>query len=1071
MKRKVQFVIVCAVIGSICLSLFLSAVSARNQKPSVDFNREVRPILSDNCFACHGPDENQRKAKLRFDTKEGAFAKPGVLTPGDASKSRLYQRVSSKDQDSVMPPESSGHKLTEKQIETIRRWIDEGARWNEHWAFIAPKRPEIPKVTNAAWVRAPIDSFILARLEKEGLKPSPEADKTTLLRRVYLDLTGLPPAPADVDAFLADKSAGAYEKVVDKLLASPHYGERMAMAWLDLSRYADTHGYHIDSHRDMWPWRDWVIRAFNDNKRFDQFTIEQLAGDLLPPATSPEAARDQKIATGFNRNHMINFEGGAIPEEYLTEYVIDRVETTATTWLGLTMGCARCHTHKFDPISQKEFYQFYAFFNNVTEKGLDGTTGNAAPFLPLPTDEQEAKQRELIRAIQDLSDTLSEKNVAPLQAEWEKTLDGKIAFAPVNDITTHYELDGSLADSSGRYRHGRTLNGDPTFGPGMVSRAVSLDGQTMLSFGSAGAFDTGEQFTFAFWMRPGLGKLGNFAFQKIADENTRRGYELIFEKTHLIDIQRWGAPLTIRLVSNWPDNAIVVRTKEAFNTREWRHLACVYDGSGKAAGLKVFLNGKPAEVVVLKDSLDGPIKTNAELIIGNKQTGRAYSGELDDLRFYSRALGEREIEDLGVHYPIHTILSGVSGKRTKEESDRLREYFLTRIAPETLRRQYAELKDLRKRKQALDKSILNTMVMMELGKPRDTFVLGRGDYRNRTEKVAPGVPAALPPLRPKFMEKPNRLTLARWLLDPNHPLTSRVAVNRFWQMYFGHGIVKTVEDFGVQGEPPVHPELLDWLATEFIRSGWDVKAMQRLIVTSATYRQSSRATTELREKDPENRLLARGPRHRLPAETIRDNALSVSGLLKVEIGGPSVLPYQPPGLWEEMAYGDGFSMQEYVQGHGKDLYRRSMYTVWKRTVPPAAMATFDAPDREKCVARRAVTNTPLQALVTLNDPTYVEAARAMAQRTLREGGKDAQSRIIFIFRSALARTPSAREAKVLRDLLTRQLIDYRKDKKAVSELLRFGESKADDRLDQVELAAWTMVASAILNLDETITKE
>jgi uncharacterized protein DUF1553/uncharacterized protein DUF1549/concanavalin A-like lectin/glucanase superfamily protein/cytochrome c len=1065
-KRKVQFIVLCGAIGSICLSLFLSAVSAGGQKPSVDFDREVRPIISDNCFACHGPDEKERKAKLRFDTKEGAFAKPGVITPGDASKSRLYQRVSSKDQDMVMPPASSDHKLTEKQIETIKRWIDEGARWEEHWAFIPPKRPEIPKAQNAAWVRNPIDSFILARLEKEGLKPQSEADKVTLLRRVYLDLTGLPPAPADVDVFLADKSTDAYEKVVDRLLASSHYGERMAMVWLDLARYADTHGYHIDSHRDMWPWRDWLIRAFNENKRFDQFTIEQLAGDLLPNAT-----QDQKIATGFNRNHMINFEGGAIPEEYLNEYIIDRVETTSTTWMGLTMGCARCHSHKYDPISQKEFYQFYAFFNSVPEAGLDGNRGNAAPMLSLPTDEQDAEQRRLADVIQDLTGALSDKNVAPLQQEWEKTLSGRVAVAPVRQIAGHFELDGGLSDSSGHYRHGRTVNGDPSFGGGMVGRGVSMDGQTMLGFGDAGSFDTGDAFTFALWMRPGIGKIGSFAFQKIEDEKTRRGYELIFEQAHLIDIQRWAAPLTIRLISNWPDNAVVVRTKESFNNNEWKHLAFTYDGSGKAAGLKVFLNGRLAEVEVVTDGLKGPIKSASELIIGNKQTGRAYSGGLDDMRFYSRPLGEGEIEDLAVHYPIRAILSGVNGKRTKEEEGRLREYFLTQVAPEKMRREYAELKEVRKRKQALDKAILNTMVMMELGKPRDTYVLGRGDYRNKTEQVTPGVPAVLPPLRQKFMEKMNRLALARWLVDPNHPLTSRVTVNRFWQMYFGQGIVKTVEDFGSQGESPVHPELLDWLATEFIRAGWDVKAMQKLIVTSATYRQSSRVTPELREKDPENRLLARGPRYRLPAETVRDNALAVSGLLNDKIGGGSVLPYQPSGLWEEMAFGDGFSMQEYVQSHGKDLYRRSMYTLWKRTVPPAALATFDAPDREKCVARRAVTNTPLQALVTLNDPTYIEAARAMATRTLRDGGRNLNGRITFVFRLALARRPSAQESKILRDLLSRQLINYRKNRKAAGELLQVGESKVDDKLDQPELAAWTMVASAILNLDETITKE
>jgi hypothetical protein len=1049
----------------------LSTVSARIQKTpaksSVDFNREVRPILSDNCFACHGPDENQRKAKLRLDTKEGAFAKTGVITAGDASKSRLYQRISTKDENRVMPPASSGHKLSEKQIETIKRWIDEGAQWNEHWAFIPPKRPEIPKVTNSAWARTPIDNFILARLEKEGLKPSAEADRTTLLRRAHLDLTGLPPTLAEVDAFLADRSPDAYEKVVDKLLASPRYGERMAMVWLDLSRYADTHGYHIDSHRDMWPWRDWLIRAFNNNERFDQFTIEQLAGDLLP-----EPTQEQKIATGFNRNHMINFEGGAIPEEYLTEYIVDRVETTSTTWLGLTMGCARCHSHKFDPISQKEFYQFYAFFNSVPEVGLDGRVGNAAPLLPLPSDNQKSEQKEVTKRIQELTDALSDKNVAPLQQEWEKTLLGKVAVAPVANLTAQFELDGSLSESSGRYRNGRTLNGDPTFGVGMVSRAVSLDGQTMLSFGDAGAFDTGDRISFALWMRPGLGKVGNFAFQKIADEKTRRGFELIFEQTHLIDIQRWAAPLTIRLTSSWPENAIVIRTKESFNNNEWKHLTITYDGSGKASGLKVFLNGKLAEVEVARDALNGSIKTDADLIIGNKQTGRAYSGGLDDMRFYSCELKASEIENLGVHYPIHTILSGVSGKRVKEEEERLREYFLTRVAPESLQRQHAELKEVRKQKQALDKSILNTMVMMELGKPRDTFILARGDYRNKTEKVTPGVPATLPPLPPlQKDEKVNRLTLAKWLVDPNHPLTSRVAVNRFWQMYFGYGIVKTVEDFGVQGEPPVHPELLDWLATEFIRTGWDVKAMQKLIVTSAAYRQSSRVTPELHEKDPENRLLARGPRYRLSAELIRDNALAVSGLLNDEIGGHSVLPYQPPGLWEEMAFGDGFSRQEYVQDHGKDLYRRSMYTFWKRTVPPAAMSTFDAPDREKCVARRAVTNTPLQALVSLNDPTYIEASRALAERTLRDGGKDTNSRIAYVFRLALARKPTPQESKVLRDLLTQQLISYRKDKKAAGELLRVGESAVNEKLDPSELAAWTMTASAVLNLDETITKE
>ncbi len=1072
MKRRIHLVIVIAAIcwvGTDTFSRLLPAaslrtVSADGAKP-VDFNREIRPILSDTCFACHGPDENQRKSKLRFDTKEGAFAKPGVIVAGKSAESRLIKRITSKDPNAVMPPPDSGHKLTEKQLELLKRWIDEGAQWNEHWAYLMPKRAQLPQVTNQAWVRNPIDAFVLARLEKEGLKPSPEADRATLLRRVSLDLTGLPPTPADVDAFVADKTSDAYEKVVNRLLASPRYGEKMAMHWLDIARYADTHGYHIDSHREMWPWRDWVIKAFNENKRFDQFTVEQLAGDLLPEATT-----DQKIASAFNRNHMINFEGGAIPEEYLNEYLVDRVETTSVAWMGMTMGCARCHSHKFDPISHKEFYQFYAFFNSVPEKGLDGNRGNAMPFMPLPTDEQKAKQQELAKAIRYLEDDLGDKNIAPLQEAWEKPLLGKVAVAPTKNIVAHYELDGSLADSSGRYQQGRTINGDPAFVPGIVSRMVSLDGQTELSFGNVGVFDTGQPFTLAVWMRPGLGKVGNYALQKIADEKSRRGFELIFEETHLIDIQRYGAPLTIRLTANWPDNAIQVRTKESFNNGESKHLAIAYDGSGKASGIKVFLNGNPAEVEIIRDAMTGSTKNEGELRIGSKETGRAYSGGLDDLRLYDCVLNASDIEQLGLRYPIQTILSGISGKRSKEESERLREYFLTEIAADKVKQQNAELKALKKQKADVDKSILSVMVMMELGKPRDTFVLARGDYRNKTDKVSPGVPAVLPPL-PKGLGENNRLTLARWLVNPNHPLTARVAVNRYWQMYFGLGLVKTSEDFGVQGEMPSNPELLDWLATEFVRAGWEVKAMQRLIVTSATYRQSSKVTPQLLEKDPENRLLARGPRGRLQAESIRDNALAISGLLDTRIGGKSVKPYQPAGLWEELAFGDGFSEQTYVQSHGADLYRRSMYTFWKRTAAPAQMVAFDAPDREKCLVRRLTTNTPLQALVLMNDPTYIEASRVLAVRTLVEGGKDVNARLAYAFRAATARKPSVEEARVLRELLNQQLVRYRSDKKAASEFLKIGESVADAKLDQTELAAWTMVVSAILNLDETITKE
>ncbi len=1043
----------------------LATVRAQDKPPAgppVSFNREILPILANNCFACHGPDEKHRETKFHFDTEDGAFAKKGVIVRGSAADSLLIEKITEPNPKDRMPPPESGHVLTDRQIDLLRRWIDQGAQWDVHWAYVPPKHPELPTVSDASWARNPIDRFILARLEREGLRPSPEADRVTLLRRVTLDLTGLPPTPAEMDSFLADPSPDAYEKRVDVLLQSPHYGERMAMPWLDASRYADSHGYHIDSHRDMWPWRDWVISSFNRNLPFDEFAIEQIAGDLLPNAT-----RDQTIASGFNRNHMINFEGGAIADEYQVEYVVDRVEATSSAFMGLTMGCARCHSHKFDPITHKEFYQFFAFFNSVPEQGLDGRTGNAVPALPLPTAEQQLKLDDLNTAIKARQGALTDAIVAPLQREWERTLADKGPSRDAEGLTAHYELDGNFSDISGRYQHGRTIAGEPTFDPGQVGRGASFDGDTEVSFGDVGSFDRSEPFSIAVWVR-GRGNLPMSGFQKI-DPTERRGYEWMFDDIALVGIQRWAAKLTIRLASDADANAIQVRTRDRLRLGDWYHVAATYDGSGKAAGLVVYLNGKRATVDVVRDSLTGPIKTDAALRVGSKALGKPFVGQIDDLRLYCRTLPAAEVEDLAIHHPVRVLLSGVTGKPSKEESDRVRDYFLTYTAPDTLRTAYAELKALRVQRDDFTKTVPTTMVMSEMKKPRDTFVLLRGDYRNQTEKVEPGVPAILPKL-PDGAPL-NRLTLAKWLVDPGHPLTSRVAVNRFWQMYFGYGIVKTQEDFGVQGEPPVHPELLDWLATEFVRGGWDVRAMQRLIVTSATYRQSSKVTPALLEKDPENRLLARGPRGRLPAELIRDSALAASGLLNDAIGGPSVMPYQPKGIWEELAFGDGFSAQSYQQGHGADLYRRGMYTFWKRTAPPASLATFDAPDREKCAARRAQTNTPLQALVLLNDPTYVEASRALAQRALLEGGRDAKARIGFAFRLATSRAPTGQEVSVLRTLLDGRLKAFRQDRQSALKLLAVGESPRDRRLDAAELAAYTTVASVIFNLDETISKQ
>lgn len=1067
-----------------------------------DFNRDLRPILSDNCFACHGPDEQKRQRNLRLDIREGgAFEERDgyrIIVPGNSSQSRLYQRISADHEAFRMPPPWSGRKLTDKQIELVRQWIDQGAHWETHWAYIAPKRPSLPKVKKESWPRNPIDYFLLARLEEEGLKPSPEADKVTLLRRATFDLTGLPPTPAEIDAFLADTSPDVYKKQVDRLLNSPHVGERSAMQWLDLARYADTHGFHIDSHRDMWHWRDWVIEAFNRNMPFDQFTIEQLAGDLLPNSTLP-----QRIATGFNRNHMINYEGGAIPEEYLNEYVVDRIDTTATVWMATTMGCARCHDHKYDPIKQKDFYRFYAFFNNAPEKGLDGREGNADPVVQIPSPEQQRQLDDLTHEIAAVKASLPEDEIGRLQAEWQKSADSAVPEASREALVAHYEFEKDLADSSGHGQHGKILRGGVPVDFGAVGKAAEFSGEAHVELGDANSFELSRPFTIALWFFPGM-RFEMPLLQKIDKVQGRRGFEAVFDEAILTGAQRRASHVIVRLIHRWPDSAIQVRTKERVS-HAWHHMSVSYDGSGKASGLKLYLEGKPRELEALQDNLAGRVSNQRPLEIGNNQLGRPYKGRLDDLRIYGGVLDVSEIERLAVHEPIHALLAGLSGacaeaarlakdekppenpedplleqsqkdtlafkikEQCKSENDKLRDYFLTSAAPENFRKSHAELRRLQKQKADLDKQIPASMVMVEMKQPRQTYFLIRGDYRNKGEKVEPGVPAVLPPL-PNDAPR-NRLGFARWLVDPAHPLTARVMVNRFWQTYFGTGIVKTSEDFGAQGEPPSHPELLDWLATEFIRTGWDVKAMQRLIVTSATYRQSSRVTPELLERDPENRLLARGPRVRLPAEIVRDNALAISGLLNREIGGPSVFPYQPAGLWEEMAFGEGFSAQEYKQSSGNDLYRRSLYTFWKRTVPPPSLVTFDAPDREKCTARRAVTNTPLQALVLMNDPTYVEAARVLAQRTLNEAGRDPIRRINHAFRLATGRYPAPRETRVLRELARQQLAHYRRNKNPALLLLGVGESPFGQKLDASELAAWITVASAILNLDETITKE
>jgi len=1066
----------------------------------VDFNRDIRPILSDTCFKCHGPDGNARMANLRLDETEGLFVDRGgyrIIVPGHSDQSKLYQKISSKDDSFRMPPVYSGRTLTPKQIELFKEWIDHGAKWDTLWSLVPPKRPPVPEVKDKTWTRNAIDNFVLARLESEGLRPSPEADKATLLRRVYFDLTGLPPTPAEVDAFLADRSPDAYEKRVDQLLASPHYGERMAMPWLDVARYADTHGYHIDSLRDMWVWRDWVIKAFNQNMPYDEFVVDQVAGDLVPNATD-----DQKIASGFNRNHMITLEGGAIPEEYHVEYVVDRVSTTSTAFLGLTMGCARCHDHKFDPITQKDFYRFFAFFNTVPERGLDGFKGNAVPVLPMPSHAQQQQLEEVKTQIASTLAALPEKDILAQRNEWQKSALTSIAEPSREGLTAYFPFDGDLSDASGGHHDAKAVRGEAVYEEAVVAKGADFSPETQVSFGNQGDFGRTKPFALALWAEPASAHGVKVLQKRDAGENWC-GWELDVDDPAYSGNQKRTAHFRMRLAGRWPDDALEVQTKDRVDLNGVHHLLIEYDGSGKASGVRLYVDAKPVESEVLKDQLKGDFRTSAPLETGDKSLGTPFEGRLDDLRIYDRTLSAAEVEELATRLPARALLLALDGRpaeeiaalqpekpaeevqigeedkaQTKEEKakalekqrqTRLSNYFLEHAAAEKERQQYAQLKELRKEKATLEDAIPTVMVMAEMKKPRDTFVLGRGQYDNPKDKVTPGVPAVLPPMAPGLPM--NRLGLAKWIVSPGNPLTARVAVNRYWQEYFGAGIVKTSEDFGSQGEQPSNPALLDWLATEFVATGWNVKAMQRLIVTSAAYRQSSRVTPELEERDPENRLLARGPRFRLPAELIRDNALAVGGLLDDRIGGPSVYPYQPKGLWEEMAFGSGFTGQTYTESTGRELYRRSMYTVWKRTVPPPALVTFDAPDREKCTARRSITNTPLQALVLMNDPTYVEAARFLAARMIAEGGRAPGERIKYAFRMATGRVPDSQETAVLEEVANDALADFRQHRDEAAALLAVGASRSNASLDPQELAAWTTVASMILNLDETITKE
>jgi len=992
----------------------------------VEFNRDIRPILSDKCYSCHGPGVANRQTKLRFDTESAAKQDLGgrfAIVPGDLEKSVIISRITAANPAMRMPPVRSVYKLSDHEIELIQRWIQQGAVWQKHWSFIPPKRRQLPGVKQDNWPRNPIDNFVLAHLEHEGVSPSPEADRERLIRRVTLDLTGLPPTPAEIDAFLNETSPAAYEKVVDRLLASPRYGERMAARWLDAARYADTNGYQTDGERSMWRWRDWVIDAFNHNMPFDQFTVEQIAGDMLPNATL-----DQKIATGFNRNHRGNGEGGIIPEEYAVEYVVDRVDTTATVWLGLTLGCARCHDHKYDPFTQKEFYQVFAYFNNVPEKGNAWKYGNSPPVVQAPTAAQQAD-----RAALDAGLAAAESAFAKLkpelmraQAAWEKTdaRSAQVDWTITRDIVVQRRLAGKMA-----------FNG---------KRSVEVE--------DVAGFGFYDKFTLSAWVRP-TAPTGAI-ITRAEDVPEGEGYGLYLK----------DGKLQVNLVKRWLDDALRVETERVLELNQWHHVLMTYDGSRTADGVRIYIDGASQKLKINLDALNQSFDTGQPLRIGaGGGAENRFQGQIHDARVYKIALTPEDAAVAATDTPIPAIAQIPADKRTHAQSDKITLYFLERDAPLHIQSAWKQLTELRSQRQRFIEALPTVMVMQERPTPRDTFVLLRGAYDRPGEKVSPGLPAVLPPLPAGCPN--NRLGFARWLVDPSNPLTARVIVNRFWQMYFGVGLVKTVEDFGSQGEWPANLELLDWLATELIRTGWDVKAMQKLIVMSATYRQSSKVTPELLQRDPENRLLARGPRVRLSAEMIRDQSLALSGLLVEKIGGPSVKPYQPAGLWKELGG------EDYKQDAGEGLYRRSLYTFWKRAVPPPSMINFDAAGREACTVRENRTNTPLQALDLMNDPAYVEASRVLAERMMREGGGTTESRISLAFRLATARRPRTPELAILLDSFHRSLDRFHKDPPAATKLVSEGGRHRDETLDVCSLAAYTTVASLILNLDETVTKE
>lgn len=1075
--RKYSFYLYTLLLGTLVLTSSCQpdlpadvALAYEQLADEIDYNIHVKPILSDKCFACHGPDNAKQKAGLRLDIASAAYGElpetPGkvAIKPGRLGASEFFHRIISDDPDYRMPTPDSHLSLSTQEKAILIKWIENGAEYKPHWAFTGIKKPELPRLNDDSWVINPTDRFVLARLEKEHLKPSKQADKEILLRRLYLDLTGLPPSISEIDAFLADNAPDAYEKQVDKLLASPHFGEKMASDWLDLARFADSHGYTVDRLRDMSPYRDWVIKAFNKNLPYDRFLQEQLAGDLMP-----QPSKEMQIATAFNRNHQQNMEGGIIEEEFQTEYVVDRVNTFGDAMLGISLSCAKCHDHKYDPISQKNYFELYSFFNNIREAGqISWDDAMPSPTLLLPTKTQEAHLKRLNDEISEREQQLK-KEISNQSEPFQKWVSSgqyknlSTEKIPEYGLQAYYSFDKKSLRNTRSKNYNGTLsyNGAPVkTSPVFISddagtTGLKMDGDTYLGLGSAGTFRKSDPFSIGIRILiPGDLSEGVIFHKSDAERLYNfRGYHLYLKDNKL----------EISLAYAAPSNAIIKVTKAEIPKGKWIHLTMTYDGSGDAKGLQLYLDGKAASLVTEINQLTKDIlfdrKIEPGLQVGAWGRGLGFkNGLVSDLAVYTRDLTPFEIQVLAGQSSWTTLANTAADQLSGAQLAILKDYYISAVSKpiQTIRN---ELIHWRTVLADSTKAVKELMVMQEYPTPKQAYVLLRGEYGNKGKKVFPGTPEAILSF-PDDLPK-NRLGLSLWLTSEQNPLTARVAVNRYWQNLFGVGLVKTSEDFGNQGEMPTHPELLDWLASEFRDSGWDVKRLHKLLVMSATYRQDSKLTDSLREKDPENRLLARGPSKRLTAEMIRDNALSASGLLNKNIGGPSVKPYQPDGLWE-------INSARYQRDSGDNVYRRSLYVLVKRSVPNPTLASFDATDRSYCVIRRQQTNTPLQALVTLNDPTFIEASRKLGEQMATQ--EEDKTAIEWAYRQTTGRKPTDKELLLFQQQYKSEYAKIAKAPKKAFGWLHSGQYRINGNQDPTRVAAFSIVASTILNSDATLTK-